>query len=95
MDMYLKLYDTYKKTEGDNPTIGIILCSDTNADVARFSTLATNKRMYAAKYLTYIPSKEILAREIEMQKELFIEQHGNVKKERKQRVKNEFPRKSR
>jgi predicted nuclease of restriction endonuclease-like (RecB) superfamily len=80
MDMYLKLYDTYKKTEGDNPTIGIILCSDTNADVARFSTLATNKRMYAAKYLTYIPSKEILAREIEMQKEQFIEQYGNLKK---------------
>ena len=83
MDMYLKLYDTYKKTEGDNPTIGIILCSDTNADVARFSTLATNKRMYAAKYLTYIPSKEILAREIEMQKEQFIEQYGNLKKRRK------------
>ena len=83
MDMYLKLYDTYKKTSGDNPTIGIILCSDTNADVARFSTLATNKRMYAAKYLTYIPSKEILAREIEMQKELFIEQHEKTKKGRK------------
>ena len=83
MDMYLKLYDTYKKTEGDTPTIGIILCSDTNADVARFSTLATNKRMYAAKYLTYIPSKEILAREIEMQKELFIEQHEKTKKGRK------------
>lgn len=76
MDMYLKLYDTYKKTEGDNPAIGIILCSDTNADVARFSTLATNKRMYASKYLTYIPSKEVLAREIEMQKEIYIEQHG-------------------
>ena len=39
MDMYLKLYDTYKKTEGDNPAIGIILCSDTNADVARFRRL--------------------------------------------------------
>lgn len=77
MDMYLKIYDTYKKTEGDNPAIGIILCSDTNADVARFSTLATNKRMYAAKYLTYIPSKEVLAREIEMQKEIYIEQHGS------------------
>ena len=76
MDMYLKLYDTYKKTEGDNPAIGIILCSDTNADVARFSTLATNKRMYAAKYLTYIPSKEVLAREIEMQKEIYIERHS-------------------
>ena len=71
MDMYLKLFDTYKRTEGDNPTIGIILCSETNADVARFSTLATNKQMYASKYLTYMPSKEVLAREIEQQKEIF------------------------
>ncbi len=39
--------------------------------------------MYAAKYLTYIPSKEILAREIEMQKEQFIEQYGSLKKRRK------------
>ena len=70
MDMYLKLFDTYKRTEGDNPTIGIILCSETNADVARFSTLATNKQMYASKYLTYMPSKEVLAREIEQQKEI-------------------------
>jgi predicted nuclease of restriction endonuclease-like (RecB) superfamily len=79
MDMYLKLYDTYKKTEGDNPTIGIILCSDTNADVARFSTLATNKRMYAAKYLTYLPSKEVLAREIEMQKVIYEHEHSEQK----------------
>ena len=71
MDMYLKLFDTYKSTEGYNPTIGIILCSETNADVARFSTLATNKQMYASKYLTYMPSKEVLAREIEQQKEIF------------------------
>ena len=71
MDMYLKLFDTYKRTEGDNPTIGIILCSETNADVARFSTLATNKQMYASKYLTYMPSKEVLARQIEQQKEIF------------------------
>ena len=71
MDMYLKLFDTYKRPEGDNPAIGIILCSETNADVARFSTLATNKQMYASKYLTYMPSKEVLAREIEQQKEIF------------------------
>jgi predicted nuclease of restriction endonuclease-like (RecB) superfamily len=76
MDMYLKLFDTYKKTESDNPTIGIILCSETNADVARFSTLATNKQMYASKYLTYMPSKEVLAREIEQQKEIFRLQQG-------------------
>lgn len=77
MDMYLKLFDTYKRTEGDNPTIGIILCSETNADVARFSTLATNKQMYASKYLTYMPSKEVLAREIEQQKEIFRLQNYN------------------
>ena len=71
MEMYLKLYDTYKRPEGDNPSIGIILCSETNADVARFSTLASNPQMYAAKYLTYMPTQEELRREIETQKELF------------------------
>lgn len=77
MDMYLKLFDTYKRPEGDNPTIGIILCSETNSDVARFSTLATNKQMYASKYLTYMPSKEVLAREIERQKEIFRLRNNN------------------
>lgn len=77
MDMYLKLFDTFKRTEGDNPTIGIILCSETNADVARFSTLASNKQMYASKYLTYMPSKEVLAREIEQQKEIFRLQNNS------------------
>ena len=77
MDMYLKMFDTYKRTEGDNPTIGIILCSETNADVARFSSLASNSQMYASKYLTYMPSKEILAREIEQQKEIFLQQYSN------------------
>ena len=78
MDMYLKMYDTYKRNESDNPTIGIILCAETNADVARFSTLATNEQLYAAKYLTYMPSKEDLRREIERQKEIFMLQHNNM-----------------
>ena len=78
MDMYLKMFDTYKRSEGDNPTIGIILCAETNADVARFSTLATNKQLYAAKYLTYMPSKEDLRREIERQKELFMLQQNKL-----------------
>ena len=81
MDMYLKLFDTYKRPEGDNPAIGIILCSETNADVALFSTLATNKQMYASKYLTYMPSKEVLAREIEQQKEIFRLQNNEEKEE--------------
>ena len=81
MDMYLKLFDTYKRPEGDNPAIGIILCSETNADVARFSTLAANKQMYASKYLTYMPSKEVLAREIEQQKEIFRLQNNEEEEE--------------
>ena len=76
MDMYLKIFDTYRRGEGDNPTIGIILCAETNADVARFSTLATNKQLYAAKYLTCMPSKEDLRREIERQKEIFMLQQN-------------------
>ena len=76
MDMYLKLFDTYKRTVGDNPTIGIILCSETNADVARFSSLASNSQMYASKYLTYMPTEEELRREIEQQKHFFLMQHG-------------------
>ncbi len=76
MDMYLKLFDTYKRTAGDNPTIGIILCSETNADVARFSSLASNSQMYASKYLTYMPTEEELRREIEQQKQFFLMQHG-------------------
>lgn len=78
MDMYLKMYDTYKRPEGDNPTIGIILCAETNADVAQFSTLATNKQMYASKYLTYMPTPEQLRREIEAQKELFAIQNPEL-----------------
>lgn len=81
MEMYLKLYDKFKRTEGDNLTIGIILCSETNADVAQYSSLATNKQMYAAKYLTYMPSKEELRREIERQKEIYRLQMGEERED--------------
>lgn len=72
MDMYLQMYDEYKRSEGDNPTIGIILCAETNADVARYSSLAKNKQLYASKYLTYMPSPEELRQEIEHQKEIYL-----------------------
>ena len=78
MDMYLKMYDTYKRPEGDNPAIGILLCAETNADVAKFSSLATNPQMYASKYLTYMPTPEQLKREIEMQKEIFELQNSEI-----------------
>lgn len=75
MDMYLQMYDNMKKGPDDNPTIGIILCSETDSDVARYSTLAKNDQMFAAKYKLYLPNEEDLRREIERQKELFLMAH--------------------
>ena len=75
MDMYLQMYDNMKKGPDDNPTIGIILCSETDSDVARYSTLAKNDQMFAAKYKLYLPDKEDLRREIERQKELYLMTH--------------------
>lgn len=75
MDMYLHMYDKKKKGPDDNPTIGIILCTETDSDVARYSTLAKNDQMFAAKYKLYLPDKEDLRREIERQKELYLMAH--------------------
>ena len=75
MDMYVKMYDEMVCQEGHNPTIGILLCADTDEDVAHYSVLKGNDQLYAAKYLTYMPTKEELRREIEQQKEFFRLQH--------------------
>lgn len=75
MDMYVKMYDELKRTEGDNPTIGILLCADTDEDVARYSMLNENEQLFAAKYLTYLPTQEELRREIEQQKQHFLLSH--------------------
>ena len=71
MDMYVKMYDDLVRPEGHNPTIGILLCSDTDEDVAHYSVLNNNDQLFAAKYLTYMPTQEELRREIEQQKEFF------------------------
>ena len=72
MDMYVRMYDERKRSEGDNPTIGILLCSETSEDIARYSVLHDSKQLFASKYLTYLPTKEELRREIEAQKEIFL-----------------------
>lgn len=81
MEMYLRLYDQLKRQPDDNPTIGIVLCAETDSDVARFSTLAENPQMYAAKYKLYMPTTEELTREIERQKELFRLEHETSKRQ--------------
>ncbi len=75
MDMYVRMYDELKKGQDDNPTIGILLCADTDEDIARFSILKGNEQLYATKYQLYLPTKEELRREIEKQKALFALQH--------------------
>lgn len=83
MDMYIRMYDELKKEEENNPTIGLLLCSDTSKDLARYSILKDSKQLYAAKYLTYLPSEEELSREIREQKEFFELQEGkrNIEKD--------------
>ena len=71
MDMYVRMYDEMMLPQGHNPTIGLILCADTDDDVAHYSVLNGSDQLYAAKYLTYMPSRADLRREIEQQKEFF------------------------
>lgn len=75
IDMYVRMYDDLKCKEGDNPTIGILLCSETDADIARYSVLHDNDRLFMSKYLTYLPTKEQLKEEVEKQKAIFYTQH--------------------
>lgn len=69
--MYVRMYDELKKAKNDNPTIGILLCTDTDADVARYSILNGNEQLFATKYKTYLPTEEELKAEIETQKAIF------------------------
>lgn len=79
MDMYVRMYDELKRKADENPTIGILLCAETSADIARYSVMNDNKQLYMAKYLTYLPTEDQLRTEIERQKEIFYLQHPELK----------------
>jgi predicted nuclease of restriction endonuclease-like (RecB) superfamily len=70
MDMYVRMYDDLKRNESDNPTIGILLCADTDADIARYSILKGNEHLFATKYKLYLPTEAQLRKEIEREKEI-------------------------
>lgn len=80
MDMYIRMYDNLKCTDGDNPTIGLLLCAETSKDLARYSILHDNAQLFATKYLTYLPKREDLIAEIEQQKEFFELQEKEMNK---------------
>lgn len=69
--MDVRMYDELKRTEGDNPTIGIILCTDTDEDITRYSVLKGNEQLFVSKYKLYLPTDEELRAEIEARKTIF------------------------
>jgi len=64
MDMYVRIFEDKMRGEGDNPTIGLILCSDKNEAVAKYSILSEGKQIFASKYRLLLPSEEVLEKEI-------------------------------
>ena len=79
MDMYVRIYDERVRGESDNPTIGIVLCSETDEDIARYSVLHDNERLFASKYMLYMPTEKELRDEINRQKEFYRLQHLEIK----------------
>ncbi|MBW8191192.1 PDDEXK nuclease domain-containing protein [Neiella marina] len=69
MDTYVRLYDEQRKGDDDNPTIGLVLCSEKSEAVVKYSVLADQKQLFAAKYLPYLPTEEELKRELERERE--------------------------
>jgi len=60
IDMYVRMYDDLKRGEGDNPTIGILLCSEKDETIVKYSVLNDKNNLFASKYLLYLPKEEEL-----------------------------------
>ncbi|WP_436415141.1 PDDEXK nuclease domain-containing protein [Petrimonas sp.] len=71
MDMYVRMFDDLKRNETDNPTIGILLCTETDSTIAKYSVLNDSKQLFASKYKLYLPSEDELRAEIEREKAFF------------------------
>jgi len=74
LDMYVRMFDDLERSEGDNPTIGILLCTETDSTIVKYSVLVENQQLFANKYLPYLPTEAELAAEIEREKYI-IKQH--------------------
>lgn len=68
MDTYVRLYDEQRKGADDNPTIGLVLCSEKSEAVVKYSVLAEQKQLFAAKYLPYLPTEQELKQELERER---------------------------
>lgn len=76
MDGYVRLFNDRYTTEGDNPTIGLVLCAQKNEAVARYSVLHDSQQIFAARYVTYLPTVEELQRELQLERLLTESRRG-------------------
>lgn len=76
MDTYIRIYDQHKKGNDDNPTIGLILCSQKSEAVVKYSVLTDSQQLFAAKYLSYLPTEEELKRELEKERAEILKSLG-------------------
>jgi len=74
MDMYVRMYDDLKRGESDNPTVGIILCSQKDESVVRYSVLNGSEQLFASRYSLVLPSEEELRRELDRERTMLLEQ---------------------
>lgn len=73
MDMYIRMFDDLKKQEDDNPTIGIIFCTDKDETIVKYSVLNESEQIFASKYMTVLPTVEELKEELERNKLMYNE----------------------
>jgi predicted nuclease of restriction endonuclease-like (RecB) superfamily len=87
MDGYVRMFDDLFVNEGDGPTIGLILCTEKDEVVAKYSVLSDRKQIFASKYMLYLPTEKELSREIERERRLIEDRaeatSGNTKLNRK------------
>ncbi len=76
--MYVRLFDNLKRSDGDNPTIGIILCTDKDETVVKYSVLNGNEQLFASNYRVFLPTEEELITEIEREKLLIKQQENTI-----------------
>ena len=74
MDIYIRMYDNLKRGEGDNPSVGIILCSQKDESVVRYSVLNGSEQLFASRYKLVLPSEEELRKELDRERTLLLEQ---------------------
>jgi hypothetical protein len=80
MDSYVRLFNAHARPPGDNPTIGLILCSRKNEAIAKYSVLAEGKQIFAAKYIKYLPTEVELRHELERERRLLEGQRREPRK---------------